>query len=123
MCGLQNGAAVDRGRLRMTLPLIELVEAGHILAHQEAEAVMEELLSGHVETPEIVRLLEALNRRPLEVQELAGFGRVMRRRDVRVFVEGEGWPADMLGWVGTVGVGCMADNISNSYSTLIYSRP
>ena len=87
----------------MTLPLIELVEAGHILAHLEAEAVMEELLSGHVETPAIVRLLEALNRRPLEVQELAGFGRVMRRHAARVFAEGEARPANMVDTCGTGG--------------------
>src|SRR6184192_3604445 len=119
MCGLQNGAAVDRGRLRMTLPLIELVEAGHILAHQEAEAVMEELLSGHVETPEIVRLLEALNRRPLEVQELAGFGRVMRRRAARVFAEGEARPANMVDTCGTGGDGSNTFNISTAAAIVV----
>src|SRR5437016_3048735 len=119
MCGLQNGAAVDRGRLRMTLPLIELVEAGHILAHQEAEAVMEELLSGHVETPEIVRLLEALNRRPLEVQELAGFGRVMRRHAARVFAEGEARPANMVDTCGTGGDGSGTFNISTAAAIVV----
>src|SRR5256885_17010800 len=119
MCGLQNGAAVDRGRLRMTLPLIELVEAGHILAHQEAEAVMEELLSGHVETPEIVRLLEALNRRPLEVQELAGFGRVMRRRAARVFAEGRARPANMVDTCGTGGDGSNTFNISTAAAIVV----
>jgi len=69
----------------MILPLIERVEAGHILNRGEAEATMEELLSGRVETPEIVRLLEALNRRPIEVQELAEFASVMRRHATRVF--------------------------------------
>jgi anthranilate phosphoribosyltransferase len=72
----------------MTFPLIERVEAGHVLERPEAEAVMEELLSGRVETPEIVRLLAGLNRRPVEVQELAGFARVMRRHATRVFAEG-----------------------------------
>ena len=54
----------------MKFPLIDRVEAGHILTRAQAEAAMEELLSGLVETPEIVRLLAALNRRPIEVQEL-----------------------------------------------------
>jgi len=114
MCGLQNGPAVH-----MTLPLIELVEAGHILAHQEAEAVVEELLSGHVETPEIVRLLEALNRRPLEVQELAGFGRVMRRHAARVFAEGEARPAKMVDTCGTGGDGSNTFNISTAAAIVV----
>jgi hypothetical protein len=40
---------------------IECIEAGHFYTGAEAEAVMEELLSGRVETPEILRLLTALN--------------------------------------------------------------
>src|SRR5256886_17617498 len=119
MRGLQNGPAVHRGRLRMTLPLIELVEAGHILAHLEAEAVMEELLSGHVETPAIVRLLEALNRRPLEVQELAGFGRVMRRHAARGFAEGEARPANMVDTCGTGGDGSNTFNISTAAAIVV----
>src|SRR6266550_4223574 len=62
----------------MKFPLIDRVEAGHVLTRAEAEAAMEELLSGRVETPEIVRLLAALNRRPIEVQELAGIARPAR---------------------------------------------
>ena len=105
MWKLQSRPAVDWGGLRMTPPLIEHVEAGHILAHKEAEAVMEELLSGHLGTPEIVRLLEALNRRAVEVQELAGFARMMRRHATRVFAEGEGRPANMVDTCGTGGDG------------------
>ena len=51
------------GGIAMTKSLIERVEAGHVLERAEAEATMEELLSGRVKTPKIVRLLEALNRR------------------------------------------------------------
>jgi anthranilate phosphoribosyltransferase len=47
----------------MTFPLIDRVEAGRVLERAEAEAAMEELVSGRVETGEIVRLLAALNRR------------------------------------------------------------
>src|SRR5438552_778008 len=61
------------GGIAMTKSLIESVEAGHVLERAEAEAMMEELLSGRVKTPKIVRLLEALNRRRLEVQERAVF--------------------------------------------------
>jgi len=98
----------------MILPLIERVEAGHILNRGEAEATMEELLSGRVETPEIVRLLEALNRRPIEVQELAEFASVMRRHATRVFAEGEVRPANMVDTCGTGGDGANTFNISTA---------
>jgi len=42
------------------------VETGRALTRGDAEALMEELLSGRIGTPEIVRLLEALNRRPVQ---------------------------------------------------------
>ena len=80
----------------------------------EAEAAMEELLSGRVETPEIVRLLAALNRRPIEVQELAGFARVMRRHATQVFAEGETRPANMVDTCGTGGDGSNTFNISTA---------
>jgi len=119
MCELHNGPAMHWGSLRMTLPLIERAEAGHILAHKEAEAVMEELLSGHVETAEIVRLLTALNRRPVEVQELAGFARVMRRHATRVFAEGEARPANMVDTCGTGGDGSNTFNISTAAAIVV----
>ena len=85
-----------------------------MLTRAEAEAAMEELLSGRVETPEIVRLLAALNRRPIEVQELAGFARVMRRHATRVFAEGETRPANMVDTCGTGGDGANTFNISTA---------
>ena len=75
---------------------------------------MEELLSGRVQTPEIVRLLAALNRRPIEVQELAGFARVMRRHATQVFAEGETRPANMVDTCGTGGDGSNTFNISTA---------
>src|SRR5260370_39635061 len=98
----------------MTLSLIERVEAGQVLKRAEAEAAMEELLSGRVETPEIVRLLAALNRRPIEVQELAGFASVMRRHATRVFADGEVRPAKMVDTCGTGGDGANTFNISTA---------
>src|SRR5579872_3158786 len=67
----------------MTRSLIDGAVAGHIFSRAEAEAVMEELLSGRVETPDIVRLLAAMNKRPVRVEELAGFARGMRRPCLR----------------------------------------
>jgi anthranilate phosphoribosyltransferase len=88
------------------------LETGHIFTRAEAEAVMDELLSGRVETAEIVRLLTALNQRPVQVQELAGFARVMRRNATRVFAEGEARPARMVDTCGTGGDGSNTFNIS-----------
>jgi anthranilate phosphoribosyltransferase len=93
---------------------IQRLEAGHILARAEAEAMMNELLSGRVETPEIVRLLTALNQRPIQAQELAGFARVMRRSATRVFAEGEARPERMVDTCGTGGDGSNTFNISTA---------
>jgi len=93
---------------------IERLESGHILAAAEAEAAMEELLGGHLETPEIVRLLTALNQRPVQVQELAGFARVMRRNATPVFAAGETRPAGMVDTCGTGGDGSNTFNISTA---------
>src|SRR6201993_3421587 len=98
----------------MTISLIERVEAGHVLKRAEAEAAMEELLSARVKTAEIVRLLAALNRRPVEVQELAGFASVMRRYATRVFADGEARPANMVDTCGTGGDGSKTFNISTA---------
>jgi len=102
------------GGIAMTKSLIERVEDGHVLKRAEAEATMEELLSGRVKTPEIVRLLEALNRRPIEAQELAGFARVMRRHATRVFTDGEARPANLVDTCGTGGDGSNTFNISTA---------
>src|ERR1700687_1916348 len=102
------------GGMPMKFPLIERVEDGHVFKRAEAEAAMEELLTGRVETPEIVRLLAALNRRPVEVQELAGFARVMRRHATRVFAEGEARPTNMVDTCGTGGDGANTFNISTA---------
>jgi anthranilate phosphoribosyltransferase len=98
----------------MELTLIERVANGHIFSRAEAEAVMEELLSGRVQTVEIVRLLRAMNGRPVQVAELAGFASVMRRHAAAVFAEGEVRPAGMVDTCGTGGDGCNAFNISTA---------
>ena len=75
---------------------------------------MEELLCGYIGTPEIVRLLRALNRRPVQVVELAGFASVMRRHSAVVFANGEERPAAMVDTCGTGGDGCNTFNISTT---------
>jgi anthranilate phosphoribosyltransferase len=98
----------------MSFALIERVEAGSTLTRGDAEALMEELLSGRAATPEIVRLLEALNRRPVQAQELAGFAQVMRRHATRVFVDGDARPANMVDTCGTGGDASGTFNISTA---------
>jgi anthranilate phosphoribosyltransferase len=98
----------------MWFTLIKQVEDGHAFSRREAEDVMEELLSGRVETPEIVRLLHALNQRPLRVAELAGFASVMRRHVAPVFADGERPPEHMVDTCGTGGDGSNSFNISTA---------
>jgi anthranilate phosphoribosyltransferase len=98
----------------MTFSLIARVEAGGVLKRADAEATMEELLSGRMETPDIVRLLAGLNRRPVEVQELTGFAQVMRRHATRVFAGGEARPENMVDTCGTGGDGSNTFNISTA---------
>ena len=98
----------------MSLSLIEKVEARGTLERAEAEAVMEELLGGRLETPAIVRLLRALNARPCRATELAAFARVMRRHAARVFAEGEIPPTNMVDTCGTGGDGAQTFNISTA---------
>src|SRR5438128_9486693 len=98
----------------MSLVLIEKTETGAALERAEAESLMEELLGGRLETPEIVRLLSALTARPYRAEELAGFARVMRRHAARVFAEGEIPPAGMVDTCGTGGDGAQTFNISTA---------
>src|SRR2546429_2531157 len=112
---------LSRGDMAMKLSklsLVERVEAGSVLNRAEAEAMMEELLSGRVKTPEIVRLLEALNRRPIETQELTGFAHVMRKHATRVFADGEARPANMVDTCGTGGDGANTFNISTAAASV-----
>jgi len=96
------------------LSLIDGAEAGRIFSREEAEILMEALLTGSVETGDIVRLLLALNMRPLRVEELAGFAAVMRRHAARVFPEGEAAPENLVDTAGTGGKRFKTFNISTA---------
>jgi anthranilate phosphoribosyltransferase len=98
----------------MSGSLIEKVERGAALELVEAEALMEDVLGGGLDTPAIVRLLTALNARPYRATELAAFARVMRRHAARVFEEGETPPANMVDTCGTGGDGAQTFNISTA---------
>ncbi len=98
--------------MQMTRYLIDGAVAGHIFSRAEAEAVMEELLTGRVETADIVRLLTAMNKRPVHVEELAGFARVMRRHAAPVFPDDASRPEYLVDTCGTGGKGFATFNIS-----------
>jgi anthranilate phosphoribosyltransferase len=94
--------------------LIEKAEANRALSRAEAEAFMEELLSGRIATPEIVRMLLALNRRAVSVDELTGFARVMRKHAAPVFSADEPRPTRLVDTCGTGGDETGTFNISTA---------
>jgi anthranilate phosphoribosyltransferase len=98
----------------MAPSLMQRVADGKILTRAEAEAAMEEILSGRVETPEIVSLLLGMNARPIHPQELAGFASVMRRHAAPVFAEERLSPPHLVDTCGTGGDGCDTFNISTA---------
>lgn len=97
----------------MSKSLITQVDSGHTLTRAQAEELMEDLLSGRIETPEIVRLLLAMNRRTVHANELAGFASVMRRHAALVFANGQR-PRGMVDTCGTGGDGFDSFNISTA---------
>ena len=70
-------------------------------------------------TPDIVRLLEALNRRAVQAQKLAGFAQVMRKHATRVFLDGQARPTNMVDTCGTGGDGCKTFNISTTAAIVV----
>jgi anthranilate phosphoribosyltransferase len=94
--------------------LIEQLEAGRTLSRAETEALMEELLCGRMDTAEIVRLLRALNQRPILVAELAGLATVMRRHATRIFDHNQPCPDCLVDTCGTGGDGFGSFNISTA---------
>lgn len=98
----------------MTKSLIDGAASGRIFSREDAEAVMEDLLAGRVETADIVRLLTAMNTRPVHVEELAGFASVMRRHAAPVFAEVEPRLAHLVDTCGTGGKKFKTFNISTA---------
>jgi anthranilate phosphoribosyltransferase len=100
--------------MKSSLQSIEKTERLEVLTRPEAEELMEELLSGRIETANIVRLLVALNRRPITSQELGAFARVMRSHAAEVFASEDQRPLYLLDTCGTGGDGSGTFNISTA---------
>ena len=94
--------------------LIEKTEAGRKLSRAEAESFMEELLSGRIATPDVVRMLLALNQRAVSVVELSGFARIMRKHAAPVFAANEPRPTGLVDTCGTGGDETGTFNISTA---------
>jgi anthranilate phosphoribosyltransferase len=94
--------------------LLDKLEAGGILGRDEAEFLMQQILSGTMETPLLVRLLQAFNQRPVDANELTGFATIIRQHAAPVFASGEVRPAWMVDTCGTGGDGCNTFNISTA---------
>ncbi|HYL11333.1 MAG TPA: anthranilate phosphoribosyltransferase [Candidatus Acidoferrales bacterium] len=103
----------------MLAEAIEKAERLKGLSRAEAEAVAEELLSGRVETPEIVRLLAAMRARDYAVDEVVGFATVMRRHAQPVFTEGVRAPEMLVDTCGTGGDGSDTFNISTAAAFVV----
>ncbi len=100
--------------MNSSVQLIEKAERLEAFTRAEAEELMEELLSGHLHTADIARLLLALNRRPVNATELGAFARVMRRHAAPVFASEAERPVHMVDTCGTGGDGCGTFNISTA---------
>jgi anthranilate phosphoribosyltransferase len=94
--------------------LIERAQSRSPFSRAEAEEVMEELLAGRLQTTEIIRLLTAMNARPVRVEELAGFATVMRRHAAPVFANGEPRPEHLVDTCGTGGKEFKTFNVSTA---------
>lgn len=103
----------------MLAEAIEKAERLKGLTRAEAEAVAEELLSGRVETQEIVRLLAAMRARDSTVDEVVGFATVMRRHAQPVFTEGLRAPEMLVDTCGTGGDGSDTFNISTAAAFVV----
>jgi anthranilate phosphoribosyltransferase len=98
----------------MTNSLLQHAETGENLTRAQAEALMEEILLGRMKTEDIVRLLTALNLRPLRADELASFARVMRQHAAVVFAEGQPLLTNLVDTCGTGGDSSGTFNISTA---------
>ena len=90
--------------------LIEKIQAGSDLSRMEAEAAMEEILSGRAVEDSIVALLSALRTKGESVTELVGFARAMRRHATPIF-DDQSRPDELL--VDTCGTGGDASGTFN----------
>jgi anthranilate phosphoribosyltransferase len=90
------------------------------LSRAEAEACMEQILSGNANDALIAALLVALRMKNETVDELVGFAAAMRRHAVKIFPDGHSHADEMLvDTCGTGGDGCNTFNVSTSAAFVV----
>ena len=82
---------------------LEKLIKGEDLSRAEAEATMEQILSGHASTEQIAALLIALRIKGETVDEVVGFALAMRRHATPIFPAGRKHPDEVI--VDTCGTG------------------
>jgi anthranilate phosphoribosyltransferase len=92
----------------------EKAEAGIHLSRQEAEAAMEEILSGRTGEEAIIRLLSALRTKGETIEELVGFARAMRHHATAIFSETSRTDELLVDTCGTGGDASGTFNISTT---------
>lgn len=95
------------------------VSGGAALSRAEAEAAMEELLSGRASDDEIAGLLAALRAKGATVEELVGFARAIRRHAEPIFADGRRPPGILLDTCGTGGGSGRTFNISTAAAFVV----
>jgi anthranilate phosphoribosyltransferase len=95
------------------------VAAGEDLSRVEAEAAMEELLSGRASDDEIAGLLAALRAKGPTVEELVGFARAMRRHAQPIFPDGRRPAGALVDTCGTGGDAAGTFNISTAAAFVV----
>ena len=98
---------------------IEKAETGGNLTRGEAEAAMEELLSGRSDDAHIVALLSALRTKGETVEELVGFAISMRRHAQPIFDSGRRPAGALVDTCGTGGDARGTFNISTAAAFVV----
>ena len=96
--------------------IAKLEDNGH-LSRLEADAAMEEILSGRAGEESIIALLSVLREKGETVEELVGFARAMRRHATPIFPDGSR-PDELL--VDTCGTGGDASGTFNISTTAAF---
>ena len=103
----------------MIAQAIAKVEAREHLTRREAEAAMEELLSGRATDAEIVALLAALRSKGETVEELVGFAVAMRRHARPIFDSGHAPDGVLVDTCGTGGDARGTFNVSTAAAFVV----
>ncbi len=99
-----GAAEAEEGCKRVNLTsLLAQIENGRGISRADAEAAMEELLSGRMAEDDIVRLLGALREKGETVEEIVGFAAAMRRHAKSAFPAGHAAPEGIVDTCGTGG--------------------